>query len=116
MVDSHRITEQASLLSKRAYADVVDEDHSQLSKARAIIIERVAVGNAIIGEKKWSRLIRLPWKKISRQMLKNSSNGRPIRSDSPFSLTIGVRDPDMRRQLWRQAKRDLAGADPRVAT
>ena len=108
MVDSHRITEQASLLSHQAYAEVIDKDHSYLGKARAIIFERLALGNATTGEEQWSKLLQLPWDEIRQRMLDDTPNGRLLRSNSPFSVIIGISDPDMRRKLWRRAKHDLS--------
>lgn len=112
MVDAHAIAEQARLLSHRAYADLIGQDASYISRARAIMAERLADGRATAGEKHWSRLLKRPWEEIRRQMLADTPEGRLLRSNSPFSLLIGVRDPDTRRKLWRKAKRDLGRPVP----
>lgn len=114
MVDAHAITEQARLLSHRVYADLIGQDPSYIGRARAVMAERLADGRATVGEKLWSRLLRRPWEEIRQQMLAVTPEGRLLRSNSPFSRLIGVKDPDVRRELWRIAKRDLDGAETRI--
>lgn len=112
MADAHRIAEQASLLSHRAYAAIIDKDQDCVGRARLLISQRIADGGATIGEECWNELLQRPWSEIKQRMLEDTAAGRLLRSNSPFSLVIGIADPDRRRQLWRQAKRDLDGDRP----
>ena len=110
MVDAHKITEQTSLLSHRLYAEVIDEDHRYIGQARALLEQRLENGQATIGEQHWQQLLQRPWTEIRQHMLEDTAAGRLLRSNSPFSFIIGISDPDVRRQLWRQAKNELSAA------
>ncbi len=110
MIDAHKITEQASLLSHRFYAELVEEDRTYIDRARNLIASEVNTTCGTIGEQAWMRLLTKPWRQIRHQMLADTPQGRLLRSNSPFSRIIGISDPQTRRQVWRQAKHDLSVA------
>lgn len=110
MIEAHKITEHASLLSHQRYAEVVGEDRSYIALAREVIANEINATGGTIGEQAWMRLLAQPWNRVRQEMLADTPEGRLLRSNSPFSRIIGIRDPQTRRQLWRQAKHDLSAA------
>ena len=110
MVDAHKITEQTILIAHRIYANLIDQDHGYLDRARCLLESKHNSGSLTAGEEAWLGLFDAPWTSIRTAMLADTPNGRLLRSNSPFSLVIGISDPQERRQLWRQAKHDLSVA------
>lgn len=110
MIDGHKVTERTSLIHHELYATVIDKDLSQIDRASAVIAEEISANGGTIGERMWQELLQKPWRTIRRSMLADTPEGRLLRSNSPFSIIIGIHDPETRRRLWRQAKHDLLAA------
>ncbi len=110
MVNSHSINERASLLSHQLYAERIHAERGHIENARRLIANEIAATGGTMGEQMWLRLLSKPWDRIRAEMLADTPKGRLLRSNSPFSLIIGVSDTERRRQLWRQAKHDLSVA------
>lgn len=110
MINGHTVTERTSLLHHELYASAIDKDPSYVDRARAVIDAEIRSNGGTIGEQKWQALLKRPWLTIRRSMLADTPEGRLLRSNSPFSIVIGVPNPDTRRRLWRKAKYDLLAA------
>jgi hypothetical protein len=109
MIDSHQIAERARLLSHRLYAERLGKDPALLDAARAAMGRIAATGEGTVGEKVWVRLLRADLEEIIRRMIDEGEEGRLLRANSPFSIIIGVHDPEVRKLLWRQARAELSG-------
>lgn len=107
-MNGHDIAEHARLLSHRRYALVVDADADLIDEARIAIEEALTKDGATTGQKLWQLILRRPWAEVRKRMLDDGPEGRLLRSNSPFSTLIGVRDPEERTRLWQQAKRELS--------
>jgi hypothetical protein len=114
VIDSHDIAERARLLSHRLYATRLEMDAGLLDAARSVIEGRIRGGGGTIGERVWAQLLRAGMDEIVERMLDQGEEGRLLRANSPFSILIGVTDPDMRKSLWRQARVELS--DKRIST
>jgi len=110
MVDSHRISEHVSLLTHRIYVERIEQDHDMLARARDLLAQRIDSNGGTLGERMWRDLLRQAWPEVRQSMLAETPDGRLLRSSSPFSILIGVRNVDARRQLWRTARQDLSVA------
>lgn len=107
-MDAHDIAERTRLLSHRFYAEVVDGQPDIVRQAREAISTRMAAGGGTMGQELWDLVLRQTWPEIRERMLADNADGRLLRSNSPFSTLIGIRDPDERTSLWRQAKQELS--------
>src|SRR5690349_962632 len=97
MIDSHRIAEHARLLSHRIYAERLQEDPSLLEAARAAM-SCTTSDTRTVGEEIWLRLLRAELREIIRDMLDEGEQGRLLRANSPFSIIIGIDNPDARKR------------------
>lgn len=104
MVDSHEIAERSRLLSHKLYATQIRTQPRLLDQARKSIEESVQDGVATVGERLWHHVLQLELDEIVEYMVDDSEGGRLLRSNSPFSRIIGVRDLKTRTKLWQQAR------------
>lgn len=114
-MNSHDIAERTRLLSHEIYAPAIDADLHLLAQANALLAQLIEDGEQTTGHELWQLILCRPWPEVRSRMLSDTPEGRLLRSNSPFSTLIGVRDPEERTRLWRQAKLDLtieAIADP----
>lgn len=114
VLNAHHIAERTRLLSHEAYAALIDVDGSLVDQARSAIEAAIGRDGGTTGQRLWRLILCRSWSEIRTRMLEDSPEGRLLRSNSPFSTLIGIRDPDERTKLWRQAKRDLS--DPTMLT
>lgn len=107
MPDGHDIAERARLISHRHYADEIVRTPSIIEQAKRILQKGDDSGATTQGERMWLRLLSCPQREVIQRMLEDTPEGRLLRSNSPFSILIGVSDENERRQIWRQAKSEL---------
>lgn len=115
MLDSHDVAERARLISHRLYAQHISQSPMLLEQARA----RLERGATTEGEEMWLQLLKRQPREIIQRMTEDTPEGRLLRSNSPFSVLIGVSDVNERRRIWNQAKSELSRAqtsrEPSVA-
>ncbi len=104
MLDSHDIAERARLISHHLYAEQIRKDPSLIGQARA----RLSRGTRTAGEDMWVQLLRCRPREIIQRMTEDTPDGRLLRSNSPFSVLIGVSDVNERIKIWSQAKSELS--------
>lgn len=108
MIDSHEVAERSRLLSHRYYAERIRACPELIKGACAEIDAAVASGAATEGQLLWARVLRLPLREVLELMLRDDEGGRLLRSNSPFSRSIGVHDPETRTRIWRQARTEVS--------
>lgn len=107
VLDPHDIAEHAKLLSHRIYATAVDANPDLLTDAVIFINRGISTDGGTIGHYLWQDLLKNSWQHIKQRMLEETPEGRLLRSNSPFSHIIGVRDIDTRTRIWHLAKAEL---------
>jgi hypothetical protein len=107
-IDSHEVAERSRLLSHRLYAERLRDCPALIDQARDQIEESVRNGVATVGECLWHHVLQQSLDDVVGHMVRDDEGGRLLRSNSPFSRIIGVRDPELRSRLWRQAKIELS--------
>lgn len=103
-MDAHEINEQFRLLTHQAYLECIEGDPSLIERATAWVEETIKHGEPTLGERMWFVLLSMPLDDIKRAMMHPGPEGRLLRSNSPFSDLIGVKDFEARSDLWRQAQ------------
>lgn len=107
-LDAHAITERATLFHHILYAGRIDEEPGLIMKAIAMLEDGAAASALTLGEKHWLTLLTTTaWPDARAVMIADTPEGRLLRSHSPFSLLIGLRNEGTRRALWRLAKVQL---------
>ena len=106
-IDSHDVAERARLLSHQIYAEHLRNHPELLQVARDQIKRTVEAEADTIGECLWENGLQQPLENIISDMLRDDERGQLLRANSPSSLIVGVRDPALRRVIWRQAKAEL---------
>lgn len=104
----HDVTEHAILLNHERYAEIVDAMPEVLDSARENIRTEIYAHGGTSGQRLWHRLLKLPWYQVRQRMLATGAEGRLLRSNSPFSVVVGISDPEERRKIWRQAKYEIS--------
>lgn len=107
-MNSHDIAERTSLLAHRIYAEKISEQPEMLLVAKDRLQRCIKEQGGTLGQKLWIRILRRTWPEVREKMLADDQYGRLLRSNSPFSMMLGVTDPEQRRQLWRQANSELS--------
>ena len=107
-LDAHAITERAKLFGHILYAARIDEEPGLITKAIALLEDGAAADALTLGEEHWLTLLTTTvWPDVRAVMIADTPEGQLLRSNSPFSLLIGLKDDNTRRALWRLAKVQL---------
>jgi hypothetical protein len=62
----------------------------------------------------WDRLLRLDVGTLRQVIIRRDERMTRLRSSSPFASVIDVRDPELRRRVWRASRRALEKRDYRA--
>jgi hypothetical protein len=102
--DSHDVAERARLLSHMSYVDKIRRDPGLVLQAAQDTEQAIARGDATIGERLWYHVLTHRQGEMIDLMISDTEAGRLLRSNSPFSRMIGIRDPQVRDVVWKIAK------------
>ena len=102
--DSHDVAERARLLSHMSYVDTIRRDPGLVRRAAQDTEEAIERGDATVGERLWHHVFTHRPEDMTRLMIADTEAGRLLRSSSPFSRMIGIRDPQVRDIIWKIAR------------
>lgn len=105
---AHDITERATLIRARGYADIVRQHPEHVQAAKAYIADLLAADAQTAGHLLWRRLLDEDLETMLERMTSDDPQGRLLRSNNPFSVIIGFTDEEERRRTWQQAKNELS--------
>jgi hypothetical protein len=107
VADPHEINERARLISHCLYAEAIEREPGLLDEVYQCA-KRLKGSARTSGEDRWLGLLETrDWTLIRQAMLDSGPEGRLLRSNSPFSIVIGIEDVAHRRRIWREAKAQL---------
>jgi hypothetical protein len=102
--DSHDVAERARLLSHMSYVDDIQKDPGLVHRAAQHTEKAIERGDATVGERLWYYVFTHRPDDMIELMIADTEAGRLLRSNSPFSRMIGIRDPQVRDIVWKIAK------------
>lgn len=109
-VNAEVINDRVKLLFHRLIARRLGQDPSlvelarqELAKIRELRAERTYM-------KEWEEILSLDVETLRRVIVRRDQRMTRLRISSPMGPLIDVRDPDLRRRIWRNARRALSGS------
>lgn len=105
--DSHTIGARYRLLSHLIYAEALRRDPSLLDRARELVADRLRSDECTFTDRMWAVLLTLSLEEVIRGISSDAPEGDDLRSNSPFSILIGLRDVEERNALWRRASLEV---------
>jgi hypothetical protein len=106
-IDSALLWDRVALLAHHKFADIIDADLGILDEARLWLVQANVGGRGTQGTSDWQMVLKMPWLWARKTMLSRCPRGRLLRSNSPVTAVIGLRDAAERDELWAQARAEL---------
>lgn len=106
-VNAERVNDRAKRLIHRLIARRMATDDGIIAQARAALSRERAEGKHYGYMDEWEALLARDPAELRRLITENSETMERLRVSSPFALLAGVEDSELRRRIWRKARRGL---------
>lgn len=83
-------------------------DPALLAGARQRIRDALAGGGALESAREWDQLLQNDPQRIRHLLTRRDETMDRLRVSSPLPVLAGLRDPDLRRRIWRKARLGLS--------
>lgn len=103
-VNSETVNNRAKLLIHRLIARRIATDPQVVARAKALVSQARDGGDL----DEWRVLLSRDPETVRRAVVERSARMDRLRVSSPLALVAGLEDPDLRRRIWRKARRGLA--------
>jgi hypothetical protein len=109
-----RVNHRVRLLHHRLVARRLAADPGLIDDARRILQEWQRTRPQALWMEEWGALLSLPIPSLRRELTRRTERADRLRISSPFAVTpgVGIAAEDLRRRLWRMAKRGTPGHSP----
>ncbi|MDP6774021.1 MAG: hypothetical protein QGI63_07100 [Rhodospirillales bacterium] len=107
-VNAERVNDRAKLMIHRMVARRMASDPGLVDRARAVLSRARTAGQPYEHIAEWEDLLAREPAELRRIICARSDNMDRLRASSPFAPVAGVEDPDLRRRIWRMARRGMA--------
>ncbi len=107
-VNAEQINDRVKLLFHRLIARRLGQDPSILELARVQLAKIRESREDRTYMHEWAELLALPAEILRREIVRRDERMTRLRNSSPLGHLIDVRDPDLRRRVWRNARRALS--------
>lgn len=107
-VNAERVNDRAKRMIHRIAARRMATDSGIVERARAALSRARASGKHYTYVDEWESLLAREPDDLRRLITENSETMTRLRISSPFALLAGVKDPELRRRIWRKARLGLA--------
>lgn len=115
-VNAERVNDRAKLIMHRMIARRLVSDPALLAEARQRIRDALAGGGALGSADEWDRLLQNDLQQIRHLLTRRDETMDRLRVSSPLPVLAGIRDPDLRRRIWKKARLGLAAVVDTHAT
>ncbi|ACI99982.1 hypothetical protein [Rhodospirillum centenum] len=109
-MNQERVNDRAKLMMHRVFARRLRDDPRLVERARAVLDRLILDGRGMDCYREWQAVLGQAPERVAELLVRRSERMDRLRLSSPFPLVteIAITDPDIRRRIWRLAKRGLA--------
>ncbi len=107
-VNAEQVNDRVKLLFHRLIARRLGEDPTLVELARVELAKIRERREERTYMHEWAELLALPVDALRREIVRRDARMTRLRISSPLGPLIDVRDPDLRRRIWRNARRALS--------
>ncbi len=107
-VNAEAVNDRAKLMIHRLLARRLPTEPEIVEKAREAVSRAKAAGAPYGFLEEWQDLLSCDPAELRRAITSRSDRMTRLRISSPFALLADVKDPELRRRIWRKAREGLA--------
>ncbi|SOD93898.1 hypothetical protein [Caenispirillum bisanense] len=105
--NAEAVNDRAKLLMHRLVARRLRDEPGLAARA----LEFVRATDGLAADAEWRALLSMDPATVRRKITERSADMTRLRISSPFGRVAGLGDPELRRRIWRKARRGLAHGD-----
>lgn len=113
MPNAEDVNNRVKLFFHRLIARRIGQDPSLLDVARRTLARQRERADLDCYDE-WDRLLRLDVATLRQVIIRRDERMTRLRSSSPLAGVIDMRDPELRRRIWRASRRALEKRDCRA--
>ncbi|MDP6840239.1 MAG: hypothetical protein QGH73_01025 [Rhodospirillales bacterium] len=107
-VNAEAVNDRAKLMMHRLLARRIASEPEIIDQAREMISKARTSGKPQAYGDEWRALLALELAELRTVITRRSPEMDRLRIQSPLALVTGIRDPNLRKRLWRKARQGLA--------